>query len=59
MFCMDVVKVDRDVAYVVMGVCTYVANLCSQCFICFLFVYCKCVYLDVAYISHICCKYFI
>jgi hypothetical protein len=37
---------------------TYVANFCFQCFICFSDVYCKCVYLDVAYISHICCKCF-
>ena len=38
---------------------TYVANFCSQCFICFSDVCCKCVYLDVAYVSHICCKCFI
>jgi hypothetical protein len=42
-FHMDVVKVDRDVAYVVM-----VVHLC-----------CKCLYLDVAYVSYICCKCFI
>jgi len=29
---------------------TYVANFCSQCFIYFLDVCCKCVYLDVAYV---------
>jgi hypothetical protein len=38
---------------------TYVVNLCSQCSIYFLDVCCKCVYLDVAYASHIYCKYFI
>jgi hypothetical protein len=38
---------------------TYVANFYSQCFICFPDVCCKCVYLDVAYVSHICCKYYI
>jgi hypothetical protein len=36
----------------------YGTSLCSQCFI-FLDVCCKCVYLDVAYVSHICCKCFI
>jgi hypothetical protein len=35
---------------------TYVVNVYSQCFICFLDICCKCVYLDVAYVSHICCK---
>jgi hypothetical protein len=44
-FHMDVAKVDRDVAY-------NVASFCSQCFICFPDVCCKCVYLDVAYVSH-------
>jgi hypothetical protein len=33
---------------------SYVTNVLSV----FSDVYCKCVYLDVAYISHICCKYF-
>ena len=33
-FCMDVAKVDRDVAYV-QWLYTYVADVCSQCFICF------------------------
>jgi hypothetical protein len=46
-FYMDIVKVDRDVAYVV--------SLYSI----FLDVCCKCVYLDIAYVSHICCKCFI
>ena len=31
---------------------------CSQCFICFLDVCCKCVYLDIAYVSHICLQVF-
>jgi hypothetical protein len=34
-------------------------RVCSQYFICFADVCCKCVYLDVGYISRICCKYFI
>jgi hypothetical protein len=29
---------------------TYVVSSCSQCFICFSDVCCKCVYLDVAYV---------
>jgi hypothetical protein len=37
----------------------YVANVYFQCFICFLDICCKCVYLDVAYVSCICCKCFI
>jgi hypothetical protein len=38
---------------------TYVTNVSSQCFSVFLDVCCKCVYLDIAYVSHICSKYFI
>jgi hypothetical protein len=37
---------------------TYLVSVCFHCFICFLDVCCKCVYLDVAYVSHICCKCF-
>jgi hypothetical protein len=36
---------------------TYVANICLQCFICFLDMCCKYVYLDVAYASHTGCKF--
>jgi hypothetical protein len=55
---MGVVKVDRDVAYVAMVV--YVCcKLLFSMFYLFLGVCCKCVYLDVAYVSHICCMYFI
>jgi hypothetical protein len=43
-FRMDFTKVDRDIAYF---------------FICFSNACCKCVYLDVAYVSHICCECFI
>ena len=56
MFRMDVANADWDVAYVAMVV-QYVANVCSQCFICFSNVCCKCVYLDVAYVSHIASVY--
>jgi hypothetical protein len=49
-FYVDVIKVDQDV--------TYVARFCSQCFICFLYVCCKCVYLNVTYVLHICLQVF-
>jgi hypothetical protein len=57
-FQMDVAKVNRDVVYIVMVVNVlqmYVNNVSSV----FSDVYCKCVYLDVAYVSHICYMYFI
>jgi hypothetical protein len=57
-FHMDVAKVERDVAYVVSVSKTCCKLFCSQCFICFLDVCCKCVYLDAAYVSHVCCKCF-
>jgi hypothetical protein len=38
---------------------TYVASVCPYCFICFPDACCKCVYLGVAYVSHICYKCFI
>ena len=55
----DVAKVGCDVAYIAM-VCTRmlqasVPNVSSV----FLDACCKCVYLDVSYVSHKCCKYFI
>jgi hypothetical protein len=53
----DVGKIDRDVVYIVM----VVHVCCERLFLMFhlrLDVYCKCVYLDVAYVSHICCKVF-
>jgi hypothetical protein len=55
----DVAKLDRDVAYVAI-VCTRmlqasVPNVSSF----FSDVCCKFVYLDVAYVSHVCCKCFI
>ena len=58
MFLVDIAKVNRDVAYVAMVV--YIC--CKLMFLIFhLFlpdVCCKCIYLDVAYITHICCKCF-
>ena len=56
MFHMDVAKIDRDVAHVAMVVHislqVSVPNVSSA----FLDVCCKCAYLDVANVSHICCK---
>jgi hypothetical protein len=51
-FHMDVVKVDRDVAYVVV-----VAHVCCKHL--FFQTFVASVYMDVAYVSHICCKCFI
>jgi hypothetical protein len=57
-FRLDVAKVDRDVAYVVMAI-----HVCFKCmfqmfhlfFTCSLQVF----HLDVVYVSHVCCNYFI
>jgi hypothetical protein len=53
MFHVDVAKVNRDVAYVALVV-PYVANFCSNVTVVFSDAYCKCVYLNIAYVSHIC-----
>jgi hypothetical protein len=50
-FYVDVAKIDRDIAYVVMAI-HYVANVCFRRM---LYVF----YLGVAYVSHLCCKCFI
>jgi hypothetical protein len=61
LFCTDVIKVDRDVAYIVM----VVHVCCKRMFpifhenICFSNIRCKCVYLDIAYVLHVCSKCFI
>jgi hypothetical protein len=54
-FEMDVIKLDQDVAYVAM-----VVHVCCKCLFPMFHLYfsnvcCKSVYLDVAYVSHICC----
>jgi hypothetical protein len=54
-FCMDVAKIDRDVAYVAM----VIHICCKHMFPMFHLLYCKCVYLDVAYVLYIYCKRFI
>jgi hypothetical protein len=60
LFHMDVVKVDRDAAYAAMVVHICCKLLFPPCFICFFAnACCKCVYLYVAYVLHICCKCFI
>jgi hypothetical protein len=56
--CKLLFQIYLDVAYVFTTVSS-VANFCSQCFIYFPNIRCKCVYLDVAYVSHIRCKCFI
>jgi hypothetical protein len=48
----DIVKVDRDVAYVAM-----IVHICCKCM--FFQTYIASVFIDVAYVSHICCKCFI
>jgi hypothetical protein len=64
---MDVAKVDQgDVTYVAIFQ-RHVASVCFECFRCFTGMFhlcfsnacCKCVYLDVAYVSHISCMCFI
>jgi hypothetical protein len=58
-FHMDVAKVGQDVAYVSIVVQLCCKGLLLLFHLCFWGVRGKCVYLDVAYVSHICCKYFI
>ena len=55
MFHADVTKVDRDVAYVAMVVHVCCKLLFPMFHLFFSGLCCKCVYLDVAYVSHICC----
>jgi hypothetical protein len=55
-FQMDVAKVNRDVAYVAMVVHVCCKGLSLMFHLCFLDTCCKCVYLDVAYVSHIRCN---
>jgi hypothetical protein len=59
-FYADVAKVDRDVAYIAMVVLIYCKLLFSMLHLFFFSdVCCKCVYLDITYVSYICCKCFI
>jgi hypothetical protein len=61
---MDVAK--RDTGCCICYICfqRHIAIVCFECFrgmfhLCFLEACCNCVYLDVAYVSHICCMCFI
>ena len=55
MFQIDIAKVDRDFAYVAMVVHVCCKGLLPMFHLYFLNARCKCVYLDVAYVSHIRC----
>jgi hypothetical protein len=55
----DIAKADRDVAYVAMVVYLCYKGLLPMFYLCFGDICCKCVYLDVAFVSHICCRHFI
>ena len=59
MFQMDVANVDRDVAYVATVVDVCCKGLLPLFHLCFPAACCKFIYLDVAYVSHICCECFI
>ena len=59
MFHEDVAKVDQDVAYVAMAVYVYCKCLLPMFYLCFSDACCKCVYLNVAYVSRIRCMCFI
>jgi hypothetical protein len=55
-FYTDVAKVDRDIAYVAIVVHVCCKLLFPMFHLFFLDVCCKCFYLDVPYVSHICYK---
>jgi hypothetical protein len=60
LFQINVAMVDQNVVYVAMVVHVFCKGLFSMFYLCFwTMCCCKCVYLDVAYVSHICCKCFI
>jgi hypothetical protein len=53
---MNVVKVDRDVAMVVH---VYCKGILLVFHLCFSDTCCKCIYIDIAYVLHICCMCYI
>jgi len=57
-FHIDIAKLDQDVAYVAKALHICCKHLVPNVSSIFSDVCCKCVYLDVAYVSHICCKCF-
>jgi hypothetical protein len=59
LFYADVAKVDGDVAYVVMVVHVCCKGLFPKFHMCFQMYVENVFYLNVAYVSHICCKCFI
>jgi hypothetical protein len=64
---MDAVKVDGGMLHMLQLFQRHVASVCFECFRCFRDMFhlcfpaacCKCVYLDVVYVSHIRCMCFI
>jgi hypothetical protein len=57
-FHMDVAKIVWDIAYVVMAIDVCCKRLFQMFYLCFSDISCKCVYLNIAYVSYICCKCF-
>jgi hypothetical protein len=57
-FCIDVAKVDQDIAYVAMVIHVSYKRLFQMFHLFFSYACCKC-YLDVPYISHICLQVFL
>jgi hypothetical protein len=53
---MNIAKVDRHIAYATMAIHICCKRLFQMFHLFFPDVCCKCVYSDVAYVSHICCK---
>jgi hypothetical protein len=57
-FYADVAKIERNVLHILQWLYMYIASLCPSVSSIFLDICCKCVYLDIVYVSHICCKVF-
>jgi hypothetical protein len=57
LFHLDVAKVDRGMLHMLQVFQMNDAIVCSKCFICFQTYVAIIFYLDVAYVSHICCNY--
>jgi hypothetical protein len=58
-FYMDIAKLNRDIAYVANGYIHMLQVSIPNVSFVFSDICCTCVYLDVAYVSHICFKCFI
>jgi hypothetical protein len=59
LFQMNVAKVYQNVAYVAVVVYVCCTSPFPMFHLCFWTYCCKCIYLDIVYVSHICCKCFI